>query len=455
MIEPVPTAPAAQALGCRRCGGVMPLQGLARRVRCPYCAFDQDVPPQQLAALAQYQSAAGQLVASLKDERNQRAQWETWYRPDGTARGGPLAAFAIFGSIVAVYAVAMLLRSEQLIDDATLERALPPAILGTFFLGMGFVIARSVSRRRAANSAAPAALAQCPRCGGSLPFQAGRVSERCVHCGAALVVAPAVMQRAIEAARADLRAAAMARHRLERRAMEGAYRRSASPVLPYVVLGSFLPMTAGAAVAFTVDRLTNARSDTPAAGLAVLWLLALANGGAIALVMHLRAARRRRWRAVADGLAARLTGRVSSTGTDWVAWLNTMWAGPYALTSLLLGPCFHAVTGSVGGFAVAVDLDPILASSGHGAPRADVLLAARLPGDVQAVAAPPDLAQRAIGRGFSLSSSTAGLVASGGGALPGLAKNAPDEAAETLADMARLLAEWAGRAGAEAALPAP
>jgi hypothetical protein len=170
--------------------------------------------------------------------------------------------------------------------------------------------------------------------------------------------------------------------------MEGTYRQSAALVVPYIVLGSFLPVTAGGAIAFTVDLLTNDHSDTPAAGLAVLWLIALGNGGAIALIAGFRRERRRRWRGIADAIATRLSGRVWTTGADWVGWLNAMWAGPYAITNLLLGPYFHAVTGALGGFAVAVDLDPVPASSEHGAPRADVLLAACLPDDRETVAVP-------------------------------------------------------------------
>jgi hypothetical protein len=433
----------------------MPLQGLAPRIRCPHCALDQDVPPQQLAALAQYQSSAGDLVARIQDERKQRAQWETWYRPDGTARGGYLPAFAIFGSLVAVYVVAILLAHARVVDEDAMEHVLPFVIFGVFFLGMGGVIAWNTSRRRGASAPAPAALAECPRCGGSLPFQAGRVSERCIHCGASLVAAPLVMQGAIDAARADLRAAAMARYRLERKAMEATYRQSASMVLPYIIVGSFLPVTAGGAISFTVDLLTNPHSDTPAAGLALLWLIALVNASVLVLVVHFRRQRRRRWRALADAIATRLTGRVWSTGSEWVAWLNTMWAGPYAITSLLLGPYFHAVTGSLGGFPVAVDLDPVQTSSEHGAPRLDVLLAACLPGDVQSVAVPPDLVQRAMALGFSLSSCTGGLVATGQDATKGLARSTPDAAAEALAVTARLLVEWAGRVGAVAATPLP
>jgi hypothetical protein len=447
--------PSAQTIACVRCGGAVPLSGLAPRIRCPYCAHDQPVPPERLAQLAGYQRSVGDLVARLEGEQTQRAQWATWYGPDGKARGGYLAPLLIFGSMAAVYAVAMLLWREQVIDEATMERVLPYAILGVFFVGMGGTIAWNVSRGRRVRGPAPRVGAQCPRCGGPLAFEAGHVSERCVHCGAPLVAGAAIMHQAIDVARADLRTATMARYRLERSAMSKLYRSSATNVVPYIVLGSFLPMTVGAAIAFTVDLATNERSDTPAAGLAVLWLIALANAGGLALVRWLRQARRRRWRAIADAAALRLSGRVSVTGGEWVDWLNALWAGPYAVASLFAGPCFHAVTGHLGGFPVALDLDPVSASSELGGPRADILVAACLPGDVESVVVPPDLQQRAAALGFSPSSCAGGFVAAGSGAVAALKHAAPDAAADAVVAAARLLVEWATRVGAKPATPIP
>jgi hypothetical protein len=253
-----------------------------------------------------------------------------------------VASFAIFGAMGAVYAVAMLLLHENVIDATTLGRVLPIGIYAVFFLGMGGVMAYNVRRGRRARASTPRVGARCPRCGAPLAFEAGKVSERCGHCGSSLVAGTAIMHQAIDVARADLRQAAMARYRLERNAMSAVYRSSASNVLPYIVLGSFLPMTAGGAVAFTVDLLTSDHLDTPPAGLALLWGIAVLDAGAIAVIVQWRRRRRQRWRRIADATASRLGGRVSTTSTEWVGWLNALWAGPYAITSLFKGPCFHA-----------------------------------------------------------------------------------------------------------------
>ena len=394
-------APAAQTIACLRCGGIVPLRALTPRVRCPYCGHDQDVPPQKLAQLAQYQRSAGDLVARIEGEQGQRAQWERWYGPDGKARGGYLGSFLIFGSMVAVYVVAMLLLRARLIDDATLERVLPGAILGVFFLTFGGYVALNVSRGKRGRASAPQVRAQCPRCGAPLTFEAGKVAERCVHCGSPLVAGTTIMHQAIDLAHADLRRAAMARYRLERTAMATVYRSSAANVMPYIVLGLFLPMTAGGAVAFTVQLLTGDGSGTPLVGLLTIWSMALVNGGARAFIVQWRRLRRRRWRAIADASASRLGGRVSTTMGEWVAWLNTFWAGRTPSRACSRGPASHAVTGGLDAFAVAVDLDPVPATSGLGGPRADVLVAARLPGDVEVVAVPADIRHRAHALGSS------------------------------------------------------
>ncbi len=277
----------------------------------------------------------------------------------------------------------------------------------------------------------------------------------CGLCGSSLVAGTAIMHQAIDVARGDLRHAAMARYRLERSAMSTVYRSSMSSVMPYIVLGSFLPMTAGGAVAFTVEMLTSDHPDTPPAGLAVIWLLALANAGALAIVAQRRRTRRQRWRAIADATASGLAGRVSTTGTEWVGWLNSLWAGPYAITSLFTGPCFHAVSGGLASFPVGVDLDPVPASSETGGPRADVLVAACLPGDVESVPVPADVLQRALALGFAPSSCPGGFVASGSDALARLKQSEPGTAAASLVSAAGLLVEWATRVGARPAAPVP
>jgi hypothetical protein len=184
--------------------------------------------------------------------------------------------------------------------------------------------------------------------------------------------------------------------------------------MPYIVIGSFLPMTAIGAIAFTVDFVTNATSDTPLGGLLVLWLLALVNGGLLAGIYLFRRARRTKWLGLAREVTARLQGRVITTAPEWVAWLNALWAGPYDITRLLPGPCWHVITGRVGAFAVAVDLEPVPADAESSRPRAEVLLAACLAPDAPAPAPPQDLASPARALGFQLSACSGGFAASMG-----------------------------------------
>jgi hypothetical protein len=175
----------------------------------------------------------------------------------------------------------------------------------------------------------------------------------------------------------------------------------------------------------------------------------------IVVLYRWRRTRRRRWRAVADATAVRLGGRVSTTPAEWVGWLNGMWAGPYAVTSLLPGPYFHAVTGGIGSFPVAFDLDPTGASSQVAGPRADVLVAASLPGDAETVALPADVLERARALGFTPSSCAGGLAATGAAALPALRRGEPGVVADAVVAVARLLVEWATRVGATPAAPIP
>ncbi len=450
-----PPAPAAQTLACLRCGGAIALHGLTPRVHCPYCALDQDVPAPRLAQLARYQRSAGALVARIEGEEAQRAEWARWYGPAGKPRDGYLAAFAIFGAMAAVYAVGMALLFAGVVDGRQLEQVLPGAIMGTFLVGMSVVAVRAASRAKRTPAVAPQVGARCPRCGGPLAFGAGKVSERCAHCGTSLVAGTAIMQEAIGAARAGLRQATMARHRLERSASANLYRASAASVMPYIVLGSFLPLTAGIAVMFTVDMIFGDGHDTPLLGLAIVWPLALVNGGLLLLIVWLRRVRRARWRAVADAVALRLGGRVGTTAEEWITWLNALWAGPYALIGLLPGPCFHAVTARLGSFSVAFDLDPVPADSRTGVPRADVLVAACLPGDMESVVVPPDILQRASAFGFTPTSCTAGFSAGGRAALRTLRRSDPQAAAESIVVVAQLLVEWATRVGATPATPMP
>jgi hypothetical protein len=287
--------------------------------------------------------------------------------------------------------------------------------------------------------------AQCPQCGASLPFEAGRSVSHCPHCGASLVAGTAIMQQAMDVVRSDLRREAMERFRLERNATANVAGMSCSKSVPYIVLGSFLPMTLGGAIAFT------ASGEAPGQGLAALWAVALTNLGLLVAIYLFRKRRRDHWRGIADQVAERVAGSVTTSIHEWVGWLNHLWAGPYKPTKLMTGSYFHAVTGRLGAFAVAVDLDPVPISSEHAEyyqARTDVLLAAGLPGGTDSVELPPDLAQRAHRLGFVLSSCSGGLLAKGKAAVNKLRKGEVATGSHLLLATLALLAEWATRVGA-------
>jgi hypothetical protein len=326
LTRPLPSD--ASTIACDRCGGVASLDVFSPRIRCPYCAHEQGVPPERLAQLAGYQRAAGDLVKRVGVEETQRAQWEGWYGANGKSKKGYLWSVAIFGAMAVVYAIGMLLLFAHVIREETLARVLPIGILGVFVGGMAIVTARY--RRRAGRPVSPVAhvAAQCPRCGGSLAFEAGRVTERCEHCGVSLVAGPAVQREAIDRTRADLRRASMARYRVERNAMSTLYRSSAAGVMPYIVLGSFFPLTGGVAFAISISALTSDEPAPPFFAIGIAWALAFVNFSALALVFLVRRAKRDRWRAVAYAAAARIDGRVSTTVGEWLAWLNAFWIAP-------------------------------------------------------------------------------------------------------------------------------
>ncbi len=441
-------APAVQTITCARCGGVIAIGGRQPRVRCCYCGHDQVIPPEKLAAIEDYERTAGAILRRIDGERGQRVAMERWYGADGKARGSWVASLLVLLPILVITITGVALMKAKVVSETTMGSFMSVGIIGVYVLGLGGYVAFMSMRGKRAPGARVQIGAQCPRCGGPQPFDAGRSVECCAHCGASLLAGPKLMAQAVDAALADLRREAMARFRLERNAMSNAYRSSAGTATPYIIFGSFLPITAGGAIVFSVDRLVGNDAQTPIGGLVALWTLALINGAIPFAIFMLRRKTRSQWRAIAQGAASRIGGRVTTRTTDWVGWLNSVWAGPYAVANLMTGPYFHVVTGQVAGFAVAVDLDPVPADSQHQRPRADVLLAAWLPGGAESVGVPPDIATRTQALGFTPTVCAGGFVALGGAHVKELKSCSAEAASTALVGATGLLAEWASRAGA-------
>jgi hypothetical protein len=410
----------------------------------------QGIPQDQRAAASRYEERAGAILDSIQGERRQRAMWERWYAPDGKPRWA-WAGFAIFGVMIAVYVLGMGLAQAKILPPEALGPFLTVGILGTYALGMVGWFAAAMRRGSSGASSRARIGARCSACGAPQPFEVGRAVEHCAYCGASLLAGPAVMSQGLDAARAELRREALARYRVERNAMVAMSRWSQAGATPYIVVGSFLPVTVFGTIAFTFDFVFNDKSDTPLGGLLLLWLIALFNGSLLGAVYLFRKARRTPWRRLAEELAGRLQGRVITRGPEWVAWLNELWVGPYELARLLKGPYWHVVVGRVGMFPVAADLEPVVADKEHARPRAEVLLATYMPPDTRPTPAPPDLASRARALGFGLSASSAGFVAAYEEPVSRLAKMGTEQAVRTLVDVAALLATWATRVAAPAA----
>jgi len=137
----------------------------------------------------------------------------------------------------------------------------------------------------------------------------------------------------------------MRRYRAEREGMASLMRMSLGGGFPYVILGSFLPVTVGAGIAFTVDAVQNGTKDP--GGLLAIWILAGVNVGLMVLVYLWRRHVQRIWTTLLED-ASRPFGHQILAGLDeMVAWLNGYWAGPVPLEDLSAGLAFPGV-GAVG-----------------------------------------------------------------------------------------------------------
>jgi hypothetical protein len=441
MTHPVP---AAWTFACAHCGGAIRV-GDAPTARCPFCQHVQTLPPAVVAGLERYQASAALLASRLAVEQREKSRWDTWYHPDGRARYGVGCSLAISAGMASVLALSTVAAASGILDEAHFS-IVPFGVMGVFVLGMLAFWLLALRRPPPAPEAPPAVTARCPHCGGWLPFALGDLGRACPHCHGSVAVAVPVMAEALSAGALALRHAAMQRHRLERKATSHLRATSAGGIMPYVVVGSWLPMTGGIALVTAISSVTDPHS-TPRAAVALTGLLALVNAGVLVLIHRWRAARRQRYRRMADIARADLAGAVITRVSDWVLWLNAFWAGPYAPQRLMVGACFHAVTGTLEGFPVAIGLDPVPIDSQHYEPHAEVLMAASLSEYPGHASVPADLQGRAQRYGFALYWNAGGFGANHLRPKE-LRRGDPDAIGQSLVAVAALLAEWAARCSA-------
>jgi len=343
------------------------------------------------------------------------------------------------------------------------SEAMPFLSIGFLVLVMGGTVATSLwlsgRKRKARMASAGVTPVACPSCGAPNELHAGQTLETCRFCRAALVPSGTIMQRALSRVDEAAGAAELARFRAERRGMSALMSRGAHRYTPYIIVGSFLPMTLGAAVIAAAQVVFDPESANLRA-VAALFVLGSLNAGILVLIYARRSAIQARWQKVADDLAYQFGGRRVTTGLAGVVdWLNAFWAAPYEVNFLSTSAYQVSLVLDACGYAVLVDIEPSGAHAQHYPARLHVLLAAAVPdAAVTRPSALPHAAQAAhawLGAaGFDVRLTRAGLLAIARPATLATLRRAP-ERAHLLSTVVTTLAGLARGAGAAPVSPMP
>jgi hypothetical protein len=183
-----------------------------------------------------------------------------------------------------------------------------------------------------------------------------------------------------------------------------------SNYLPFIVVGSFVPMLGLAAIAFTWSVVSGEEPFHP--GLVILWTVVLALLAGLKVYADYRRTRRAAFRAALVDLTKQFGGSVLDQLKDNVAWLNRHWAGRYDVANLVASPYAVGAAISVRGCPVLIDLDAT-APAQHQRPRLNLLLAAVRSGAETPNAAPlRNQAERRLHAcGFTVTATEGGLLA--------------------------------------------
>jgi hypothetical protein len=428
---------------------------LSSALDCPYCAHRFGLSPQALFELERYQASVHAALGQADVEHRHAAAWHT--------SAGQMSSGWI-GMAVWIVMIALMVVGAFVIQFGLVQGVLPsdlvPALMVTMVFGsLGVTIGVSVwvaarARRSAQRASAGTAQVACPSCGAPNELGAGQTLQTCRYCRAALVPSHTLMTRGVDAARAALRAAELARYRAERLGMQASMSRSAANATAYIVLGSFVPITAGSTMAMTVAAALGDET-VPLAGIGLMVALASLNVGLIAAVYAWRSRRKQRFTAALADLAHQFRGRALAGLGGVVAWLNAYWASAYELHYLTAGPCHVAASIDAGGYCALIDIDPVTTHA-HYKPRVHILLAGLVPDAGARVASDAVHACRSWleQAGFSLSVTPSGLLARAQGKTLTRLRKSP-EAVHVLSTVITTLVGLAHALGAEpvAAMP--
>ena len=440
----------AHTILCDACGGTIPLRGIPSSVACPFCKHEQAIDAARRRELESYQRDVGGAVDRAAAERVQAEQWDRWYGGRGGRSKYSAWAAPILFLCMLVPMIGFAFVAQAWMTSGRPMPALAPPLMSAGFMGI-FVVVYGVylvwfyggKKRASAARAGAATAATCPRCGAPNALAPGQVLERCSHCGTSLLPSATLMRAGLSAAEAAAREAAMRRYRAEREGMASLMRMSVGGGSAYLIIGSFLPVTVGAAVAFSADALQNGTKEP--GGLAMIWALAAFNVGLIALIWLWRRRIQRRWATMIRDASRPFPHRILTNLDDMVAWLNRYWAAPVPHEDLSAGSHLQVSVLAIGELAGLLVLNPTARSEGTPV-YAAVFLAAWIPSlhgrqahDADRLAPLRTRLERA---GFRLSLSEAGLLARADAeTLRRLAKN--PAAGALLAQMVGTLGEAA------------
>jgi hypothetical protein len=318
--------------------------------------------PHEVVALERYRTNVREQLARADAEHVHAARWNRWYAGDrGQKRNHSLVGVIVVVTLI-VPLVAIGFGAQALgLSTQALNTIMPIAfgvVMVTVLAGY-FAWYFAGGSPAARPSALAAASVRCPACGAPHSLAAGAVIDRCRHCGAVLLPDARARAHALDQAERAAFGAELERHRAERRGMAALSGMSAGNATPYIVLGSFLPLTVFGAVGVTATALFGDAKDAPLGAVLGLWAFAIANIGLLAGVFVFRDARRRRWQRILTFAIAPFGGNRLHDVHAVVSWLDRHWAGGVPHDELFAGPCYSGAELSAGGYPVCLIMNPV------------------------------------------------------------------------------------------------
>lgn len=391
----------------------MALAALAASVTCPYCKAHVELRPDEVERLVRYRHEVRGRLDAAHRELGHAESWNRWYgSPTARKKNNTLVAVGIWLGLVVTVALLSFGVQALGLERHAVAKLAPLGLFGLFALAFGGYLVWFYSGRggRSAKPALASARVSCPKCGAPNELHPGEVLQHCRFCGAPLLAGRRAMEHGLAEAERALLFAELERARAERRGMTALSASSGARVTPYIVVGSFLPMTLLGAVAFTISFLTG-HEEGPLSGLLLLWAFAGANVGLLGLVYAYRRHRNAQLEAVLGAISTRLGGTLSPDPWAMNAWLDRHWAGPVPMQQMFRGPYFRAAFAQVEGFPLLVVANPVGASE-HYPGFVSVRLGAWMTSPEAARGAATATARAAFERlGFSLSFERSGPVA--------------------------------------------